>query len=816
MEFTNDWQNGLWSGWGYFTFLTEIKSNLESPIFIKVNKSAISISPRKTVMPIVSFELLALKWLCGSKKICSPQDYEKYSVNSERLGKTMRNANLFIDNIKLNSNFCSVFEDYSNKEFIICIYNTKQFSSFEKTMLRNYEVKLKGLSILAPLPENSILPMLVSDGNIYFNEPVQFLSDQARLFARPDSAPIVVYSNLDSINGESCQILVRQFNIPEQILKYPIDHFNHTIEGGHCCLTFKYNERLIYMCSLNKQCEKIIERVAKRIHLQCEKAKNPNDLETGTEINFNSEIYDKHQIGYWAGYVKYAQLGIETPRKPMYVVVDGIKKTITIRSYSKSNEIRQIFDIVKLEWVCDSELPCGPDEFISRKNDSSLKRMIDRSYLELNIDSNFHCTSLEIRTTVFYFSKKIVALFCPFDKTQGSSFRMAIKNAYDQIIEKTDINNIPFAPEGSEYSIYYYDLDNSDNNLTAIKARLTPTQIEKIPDEVSLLSYHDMKEIANVKCGLEFRNLTLPPRLIEMNQNPQCCFTLMKNKDKVLICSAAAIRCVTESRMMMKRIKEDCMTVMSIDRQVSSDDLKEISENFELADQNSNIPEILGPVKTNDPTLKFDLEKNLWEGVVFMSTLDNKDQIDFQRKFLKLEDDFIQVSQSHETRNNSYLTEKFHIFTVFFSCNSPDLCHPSDYVSQMAKVRSQYEIQWLKAAIENFMVKLPETTEESNCFVIEFEEPFFHALKPYIICTKDQNQGFFLRKIISCRYVERVTLMDLNGSQAINLPSISQKDKYNLRIYEENTEESSSYSTSKFYLFYHFLIFYVFELKNLN
>ena len=249
---------------------------------------------------------------------------------------------------------------------------------------------------------------------------------------------------------------------------------------------------------------------------------------------------------------------------------------------------------------------------------------------------------------------------------------------------------------------------------------------------------------------------------------------------------------------MMKRIKEDCMTVMSIDRQVSSDDLKEISEKFELADQNSNIPDILGPMKTNDPTLKFDLEKNLWEGMVFMSTLDNKDQIDFKRKFLKLEDDFIEISQGPETSNNSYLTEKFHIFTVFFSCNSPDLCHSSDYVSQMAKVKSQYEIQWLKTAIDNFMVKLPETTEE-NCFVIEFEDPFFHALKPYIICTKDQNQGFFLRKIISCRYVERVTLMDLNGSQAINLPTISQKDKYNLRIYEDNTEESSSYSASKFY-----------------
>ena len=68
----------------------------------------------------------------------------------------------------------------------------------------------------------------------------------------------------------------------------------------------------------------------------------------------------------------------------MYVEVDSAKKVIIVKSYSKSEDILQVFDILKMEWVCQSELPCGPEEYISKKSDKNLKRMIDRIYLEMN------------------------------------------------------------------------------------------------------------------------------------------------------------------------------------------------------------------------------------------------------------------------------------------------------------------------------------------------------------------------------------------------------------------------------------------------
>ena len=785
-----DPENGLWGGWGYVTYLSVINSYAKIPVYLKVDQNNFSISTSETELPEKSIEIMSLKWLCGSYEICSPEEYRKYALDSDTIEDIMKNVGSFIENLDIHYTSCGIFQDFSNRELMICIHNPSQYDNFKSTMIKNYNEKLKGASQLLPLPDNAILPMVVTDGNMYFIEPVQFQTNQAKLFRRPDSLPIVVYMDLDSINGETCQILLRDINIPKKILSKKIDQDGNYVRG-ECCLTYKYSSRMIYMCSLSDKCDKIIERVAKKIQMRCEKMRNPNDLESGPEIDFHSGIIDKHQKGYWAGYVTYSRLGLPIPKKPVYVEVDVSQKTISVRSYKQSTEILQIYEILNLEWVCQSELPCSPEEYISKKNDPKVKRSLDRIYLEKNIGSSTHCSLIEARSTTFYFSQKVVGLFCPTDLPQGLNFKLAIKAAYDSLIEQTDINDIPFAPEGSEFMISFYN-ENSPTNITVFKARLSPTEIEKLPDEYTILSYKDMKEISNVKCGLEFRNLTLPNDLKVLNINPQCCFSVMKNKDRIYICVRSQIRCITQSRMMMKRIKEDCMTLMSINKEVSSAELENISEQFELAD---HVPNVFGPPKSNDPLLKFDLEKNLWEGMIYFSQLDKEDQIEIQEKFLKLAGNYLNITEKPTSMNELLKTKSYHINAIYFACNSPDLCHPSNYINQMEKVRSNYEIQVLKKAIDNFMIKLPEVNKESNCLILEFEDFYFHAIKPYIVCTKDLNQGFFLRKIISCRYNEQMENLDYLSEDSNNIPFITIKDRFPLKFYEENSEEVSPYVT---------------------
>lgn len=795
LNFIDDHENGLWFGWVFFAFLSEIQLQSKNPIYLKINQNNLLLCLKDTDLPEKIIEILSLKWICGPKTICSPELYEKYAYNQETIEDVMENSRLFIEMVGKDNTTCGIIQDFSNKEMMICTYVSEQFSSFQAALVLNYKNKLKGLSTVSPIPDDAILPILVTDCITYINEEIQFKSDEAILYKRKNSLPVVLYGKIDTINGESCQVLTRNYNIPWQILKYPLDSHNNTVKRGDCCLTFKYFERMVYMCSLSDKCEKIIEKVAKKLRLKCEKGRIPNNLENGPEIDYNGDIIDNHFIGYWAGYVKYAQLGIETPKKPMYIEVDSKKGQISIKSYSRSEEVLQIYDILKLEWICQSELPCSAEEYLSKKNKPTLKRMVERIYLEMNIRYTLHCALLETRTTPFYFSQKIIGLFCPYEKNEGSNFRLAVKSAYDELILKTSVKNIPFAPEGSEFIISILNTNENTYNLTGFRVRLCPTHLEKLPDETSILDYQDMKEIGNVKCGIEFRNLSLPDPLLKLQITPQCCFAVMKNKDKIYICSRSEIRCVTQARMMMKRIKEDCMTLLSIDHEVSSNELKSISEDYELVEDSPSIPNILGPPKTNDPSLSFDLEKNLWEGTIHLSPIDNKDQINLETKFLKLDQDFIKITQEPNTINNSHLTTSFHLFTIFFACNSPDLCYPSNYINEMSKVRSKYEIEFLSKAIENFLVKLPITTKESNCFILEIEDPYFHAIKPYIICTDDQNQGFFLRKIISCRYEERSHLFDFSKESSKFLPIISTKDIFPLRFYEENSEEVTSYMT---------------------
>lgn len=261
-NYIDDHEKGLWQGWGYFSYLSEIQSQSFTGVYFKINEESLEISLNETILPEIVIKILSLKFICGQKKICTLEQYQKYSLSPDTLQVITDNAILFMDKVSRDNKTCGVMQDFSNKEMIFCIYVKDQYFSFEKTIIKNYKKKIKGLSILSPLPDNAILPMLVSDGDVFFAEQVQFKIDYAFLFKRNNSLPIVIYVKIGTINGEACQVLTRDFNIPHQILKYPIDEKNNTIKGGQCCLMFRFFSKMVYMCSLSTNCEQNIERAA--------------------------------------------------------------------------------------------------------------------------------------------------------------------------------------------------------------------------------------------------------------------------------------------------------------------------------------------------------------------------------------------------------------------------------------------------------------------------------------------------------------------------------------------------------------------------
>lgn len=636
---------------------------------------------------------------------------------------------------------------------------------------------------LTPLPDNSILPALLTDGNLTYNEPLLFGASEITLFEKPSELPLINYFKIGTISGESCQILPPPLTLPP-----PIDLPSPFLP--HCCLSFSYS-RLFYLCLPPPHCSHLIIRLAKKLRMRCQKSRLPNSLETGPEVNYNKDFEDKHEEGYWAGYARYTRLGEITPNKPMYVVVSRDEGVINIRSYKESEEKVQYYKIINLEWVCESELPCSVDEYVSMKRIKKLKRQIDRVEMEMNLQSLTSCLALEIREKTYYFSQKNIAIMCPFESTQVYSLKMAIKNAYSFLVEQANIKDLPFALEGSSHMISIYNINEPEKGVISAQVRLLPNYIQLFPEKTPLIEYKDIKELGNVKCGLEFRNLSLPTPFVKKGYNPQCCFSFMKNKDRIFICLDTQLRCISYSRMILKRIKLDCMLLLSMNNQVSNRELDAINEDVEIIAEPDKSLQILEPPTTNDPSLSFDLIKSHWEGGIYYGFIERKDSIDVNEGFLKTEGENILIWKNNNERKEISYEKK--IKSLFFACNTPIICHPSNYLSQISKFNDEYNQELLSKSINNFMNKLNDI-KESNCFILEFEHKFFHYLDSYLICTKDKNQGFFLGQILSCRYDQILEQIKYDQNLTLQLDSIadiSPKDIFPLKFYEENTKDVS-------------------------
>lgn len=193
-SFVDNREKGFWSGWGYFMYVpgSDIK-NCSTPKYIKVGEDFIKIqnSEQDSVVEN-SIETISLKWICGHKIICTPKNYTFFSYNPDTVELVTNDIIQFMVENKLKEKNCGVFQDSSNKEFMICIYDEKQIEGFQNALITDYEKKLIGLSSLSPIPDNSILNLLVSDGKQIFIEPIQFGVDEIKRFNTPNFFPLLV------------------------------------------------------------------------------------------------------------------------------------------------------------------------------------------------------------------------------------------------------------------------------------------------------------------------------------------------------------------------------------------------------------------------------------------------------------------------------------------------------------------------------------------------------------------------------------------------------------------------------------------------
>ena len=93
------------------------------------------------------------------------------------------------------------------------------------------------------------------------------------------------------------------------------------------------------------------------------KSRNQDSSENAPDIDYNQFIIDLSDKGKWKGYTKFNQIGTEIPRTPQYIEVTP--KEILIKESHLSDKVTSSFDLIYLDWVCQTDLPCSPENYLS-------------------------------------------------------------------------------------------------------------------------------------------------------------------------------------------------------------------------------------------------------------------------------------------------------------------------------------------------------------------------------------------------------------------------------------------------------------------
>ena len=101
MSYLDNSIKGIWSGWGYFSFLPQLSEDSFKPKYIKLVEDYINILNSELEKPQLEIEMLSLKWVCGYKVICTPTNYTKYSYNQDTIEEVTQKMNEFIEEKKV-------------------------------------------------------------------------------------------------------------------------------------------------------------------------------------------------------------------------------------------------------------------------------------------------------------------------------------------------------------------------------------------------------------------------------------------------------------------------------------------------------------------------------------------------------------------------------------------------------------------------------------------------------------------------------------------------------------------------------------------
>lgn len=244
----------------------------------------------------------------------------------------------------------------------------------------------------------------------------------------------------------------------------------------------------------------------------------------------------------------------------------------------------------------------------------------------------------------------------------------------------------------------------------------------------------------------------------------------------------------------MKRVKANCIRNLAEEGRATEDEIRKSLETIEVKTfEEEASRNFLSNQSRVDSWLKVNFKENMWQGKVYYAPIEKRETLEVKTGFMEVNKRSIRISKEPQVAKmieGSAIS--FHVFTLFYTCNSPNMCYPTSYIKKMKKINEDFDQKLLEKGIDSFLQQVPEM-KESACFVLENENPYFHSIASFIVCTVAKDQGPVLNQILSNSYYqELIKVQDLKESDVKYIPNTSTKDVYPLQIYDPETQETAA------------------------
>ena len=802
-KFTDNSQEGIWKGWGYFYSTNEESFQSKDPVFISLMKSKISLKQgEKSIDSIYSIELKELISNCDSG-ICNLEEFDNKKDLDNEIQQSMGKVEIWLSGTDIKKqSACFVLEKNEEKKNkrILCIYNQEQTSSF-KLAIDNSQKVSKANSVLESYEPLQIGAEIEGIFLINSNKYYEGKAEIGEKFIKLDNGlNILKFSQIESINGDSCEVLISKFYLPEE---FKLTHKNINI---NCCSQSKLKGMPISICLINDDCVEINKKLAKRIRVNCENQRK--SLSTlNNDYDYNKDTVDKHEEGSWFGWIRRVILSNngspDIVRYPEYLKIDKFEKKLSVGKTPAVDQQNEIKNILDLKWECKGEMPCSIKEFAALKDIKKFEVIMEEVLERMKIENSQNCFILGFN------NNQSNSLICVIDINQLESIKLALVNSYNKIIKINEITEVPLAEEGDKFHIKLFNALEKDSILKT-EIQIQHGALFDLKKQENIIEFSNIEPYFEIICGLEFRKIELPSQITqeEGEIDPNCCFAYKSKKLRNVLCIDSNIRCIAKSRMLMKKVHQLCLDDsldlgIITEAQYSSTSLKEIVQE---GNKESSIIEGIVEKKVNnnnDIDKKADNDKMLidkstigqWKGKVFYKkiiTTNDLEMSNLKGGFLDLDNKSISFFKNFEELSNGSQF-KFNILESYFSCSAGMFtpCAIDSFLKIKKLKLNDMDYMQLNKQIKDFIIRINSKSE--ICSIVEFQNPVVFYFDSFIICPLDINQGQNLRKAISVKYnqeIDKVSLKDQEGSLEF-LPEISPDLEFETKIYFPVQEELS-------------------------